>query len=329
MISIKEYQQVQSVQEIHIAQPELKTIYDTVTLYGKITEEGRANLYAAGNSVVEEVFVKAGDMVKKGDALMTLRTISSIDEDTDVTAYSDAERWINTLAETGVTNTNILKEQVQAAFNRAVMQSNSGVSKDEVYELYSPISGMVISVSANQNDVISSIFPCVAVTDLNALSIHAEAPESALPKISEKDPCSISVTAFGDASFSGTITSIQPFARQADFISGGGTSTTEVIIALYNRQATLRPGYSATVKISVNQQNNAVLVPYEAIAQDASGREYVMIWNGAAAYRQYVTTGSELDSQVQIISGVFSNDTIICNPDSVDFSKQVTVYEDR
>lgn len=326
MVSVQAYQKIENIQEVSVVYPEVKTIYDTVTLYGTIKEDCRKNLYAQGNAEVEKVFVKSGDMVKKGDPLMQLKPMDQDEAQQNNTLYEDAERWAAQIAENGVSDTDSLRSDMQTAFRKVSAQQNTESDSMEAYQLYSPMDGMVVYVSARRGETISALFPCVAVTDLNALSVHAEAAQNILSQIAEKDHCSIAVEAFGTGNYTGTITAIKPYARQTGFMSGSGEATTEVIISLYNRQQALRPGYSATIKVSVNQQNNAVLVPYEAIAQDENGKEYVLVLSGNSVYRQYVTTGSELDDTVQVISGVFPEDVLIGNPNKVDCSKQVTVH---
>ena len=222
--------------------PFRKNVVDTVTLYGTVKEEGRKSVYANGNARIEQVYVSTGDLVKAGDPLVQLQPISV--ENEDLLVYEDVTTWTNNLYETVVTDTEQAKEEIQAAFNRLIVRETQSTQETigKVYTLYSPIDGMIISLSGKAGDVVTSIFPTVVVTDLEQLSVRMDVSESAMRQIKLGNRCTISVPALSDGSYSGEIAHIDPYAHETGVLSGGGTYVTEVIASVNNNGSALRPG---------------------------------------------------------------------------------------
>lgn len=327
MTAWNEYRVQENRQEIICVTPFRKNIVETVTLYGTIKEEGRASVYAKGNARIEQVYVAAGDIVKAGDPLMKLQPIFI--ENEDLLVYEDVTTWTNNLYQTAVIDTNQAKEEIQAAFNRLIIhetQKNEEIS-GKAYTVYSPIDGMIISLSGETGDIITSIFPTAVVTDLEQLSVRMDVSESAMRQIKLGNRCTIAVPALSDGSYSGEIAHIDPYARETGVLSGGGTYVTEVIASVNNNGSTLRPGYQATVKVEVGQQKNALLVPFDSIAQDENGAEYVMVWTGKQAYRQDVVTGKEIDDYVQVLTGLTEKQDVIRDVNHIHFTESLVLYE--
>ena len=321
-------QRIQSnQQEITLAVPFRKNIVETVTLYGTVKEDGRKTLYANGNARIEEIYVNVGDVVKAGDPLVRLQPISS--ELDEAVTYEDVNAWADNLYQTALTDVELAQKELQAVFNQIAIGELQTMQQDlgEPYTIYSPIDGMIISVFGKSGDAVTSLFPTVMVTDLEKLSVRMDVSESVLRKIKLESRCTIYVPALSDASYIGSISHIDPYAKETGVLSGGGTYVTEVISTVNNTGNTLRPGYQATVKVEVGQQRNALLVPMDAIAQDENGVEFVMVWTGKQAYRQDVVTGKEIDDFVQIITGLSERQSIIRNVNAINFTESSVLYE--
>jgi membrane fusion protein (multidrug efflux system) len=98
-------------------------------------------------------------------------------------------------------------------------------------------------------------------------------------------------------------------------------SATENIIAAENRNlrvmalvtkqdAQLLAGAFAKVKISLGQNNQALMVPTQAIIPKARNKEVLLVLNGVAT-RQVVTTGVRDSAKVEITTGLKAGDTVL------------------
>jgi membrane fusion protein (multidrug efflux system) len=72
----------------------------------------------------------------------------------------------------------------------------------------------------------------------------------------------------------------------------------------------LVPGNFAKVRLNFAPDNNALMVPTQAIIPQARGKKVVVYRNGVATFTD-VTTGVRDSSMVQIVSGLNTGDTIV------------------
>lgn len=327
MIGLRNAERDANRYEIETTLPIVKDVTETATLYGNVIEDGRKTLYANGKAYIETIYVAVGDLVSAGDPLMSLRAIDQNEQ--QALLYRDAEAWVNGLYRDGITNRENLQNEIQAVFNRIMLTQNNPVVEQngEVYTLYSPIDGMVVSVAGASGDAITEYFPAVIVTDLNQLSVRADVSENTLKMIEMGDSCSVTVPALSGYSYTGNISFISPYAHEIDLLSGGGTYVTEVIIDVDHNGTVLRPGYQATVKVEIGVQKDVLMIPYDAVAQDNEGQEYVMVWTGKQAYRKDIVTGKEVDDFVQVLAGANKNQMIIRDVNQINFTERTVLYE--
>lgn len=81
--------------------------------------------------------------------------------------------------------------------------------------------------------------------------------------------------------------------------------------ALYpNTNGKLKPGGSASVEIRLNETENAITVPNEAVIAEL-GRKIAYVYSGGKAEQVEVTTGLRTESNLEILEGLSEGDTII------------------
>ena len=64
------------------------------------------------------------------------------------------------------------------------------------------------------------------------------------------------------------------------------------------------------VLITLQQQENALVIPIDAINDD-NGKSYVWVKNDDKLIKKYITTGIENDTEIQILKGLNFNDPIV------------------
>ena len=100
------------------------------------------------------------------------------------------------------------------------------------------------------------------VSDLSQLEILAAVDETAVGKLRENQSCSIRIPAFSLSGLPGSVRRIQPYARQTGLFTGNSSAETTVSIALAQPTAALKPGYSATVRVTTQVRQDVLLAPY-------------------------------------------------------------------
>ena len=297
---------------IQLARPQVMDIRDTVTLQGTVIDPERKKVYPEGASCVLAVYVQPGEPVKAGQVLMRLERIND-EQEAQAATVSALGKIKDTLENGDLSGAETMLEDVLKNGPASVQRN----SEENAYQLYSPVNGMVMSVSVQAGEDVSPLFPCIQVSDLNTLMIEASANEEVIGKLREELDCEISIPAFSLSGLQGKVSSILPYAQQTGVINSNSSAATTVRIALSKQNTALRPGYRATVKVITSRRKSAVLIPYEAVFQDETGQEYVKKAVNNIVVKQNILTGAELEETVETIQGVAPEDVLVLSSEEI------------
>lgn len=91
---------------------------------------------------------------------------------------------------------------------------------------------------------------------------------------------------------------------------GEGTRTLDVRATVRGDQTGLTPGGFATVALAFDPDQNAIMLPSQAIIPMARGKQ-VAVYNNGIVRMKNVTTGVRDSSRIQVLSGIQEGDTIV------------------
>ena len=150
--------------------------------------------------------------------------------------------------------------QIQQAAAQLAVNETELANADVV----SPISGIVLSRLVEPGQTVAATFQTpelfVIAEDLRELELSIEIDEADVGKIMEGQAARFTVDAYPDEEFPAEITQV----RYAP-ISSVGVVTYESILSVDNADLRLRPGMTATAVITVQQIDDALLVPNAAL----------------------------------------------------------------
>lgn len=273
-------------------------IYNSIYAPGEI-EAVHSRDYTSGRAAtVVEVYVKPGDRVAAGQALVKLR-------ESALTLPDDAAQ---TFAE-GV----LAGETADPSALAEALQDAAQTGESE-YVVTAEEAGTVLRAPEAAGESVLPGLSYLKTADTGALRVRAQIPETYIRQVREGQRANVTSDADPDNTVAARVTAVAPYARRAASLTGQKqAATVEAVLALVGRQENLRPGYTVSVKIFTDAVADAVLVPYEAVAQEGD-REYVFVVREGIARKLYVDTGYELDGYVQIASGVDAGDIVIVSP---------------
>jgi HlyD family secretion protein len=134
-------------------------------------------------------------------------------------------------------------------------------------EVLSPITGTVIESDVSRGQVISSPTKDVGggtvllkMADLNLVQVRTLVDETDIGKISPGLPASITVDAYPNRPFQGSVLKIEPQATIQQNVTMFG-----VIVRIENREGLLRPGMNTEVEIHVGRRDSVLAVPNAAL----------------------------------------------------------------
>ena len=305
---------------VRVTRPTVCDITDSVTIRGQVAELRRSELFARGLSVVERVYVRAGQQVRLGDPLLRLR-LTDDPQQRSAALRADLQTAAEALGTLDAAQAEALAQSLWEQMSEDAAQKDT-----QVYTLYSELSGTVMDVDVVEGEGVSPLFPCVTVSDLSALCVRAQADEAAVKKLKEGQTCRVTVSALSEDAATGRVSAVSPYATASLSLLGESAVRTEVLIELEAGHG-LRPGYSAKVRVSTDNCKDAVLVPMEAIAQDEEQREYVMVLRDGRACKQILTTRYDLEDSIEALEGVSPGDLLIWDPASVFDGQEVRADE--
>jgi cobalt-zinc-cadmium efflux system membrane fusion protein len=278
---------------------------------------------------ISQIHVRIGDWVKRGQKLITLQSEEVGNAKSDFyKAQADFElAKVNyerqkRLFDRGV---GAQKDYLSAESDFKVAEANLnaaekklhvlGFNEEEVEAiakthqinpvivLYAPIAGKITVNNAILGDLIDQETEILIIMDPTILCIDAEIYEKDIAKIRDKQQVEVSVPAYPGDQFNAEVCFIGDVLNE-------DTRTITVRSEVNNSDYKLKPGMFADIRILLNHQTKALVLPREAILDDGDN-SIVFIKKAGKYYPQVVTLGAREDSLVEILSGIQEGDEVV------------------
>jgi membrane fusion protein, multidrug efflux system len=166
-----------------------------------------------------------------------------------------------------------------------------------------PFDGFVGLREINVGDYVAIGQALVDIVQLDPLRVRFSLPETLLPKVRPGLPIQVSVEAYPDEVFGGTITAIAP---KID-VQGHNLA---VHASLPNPELKLRPGFFVRVTITLGEKSDAIMVPEQAIWPVGQDKTVFVVVDGKAVQRN-VQLGDRRPGLVEVVSGLKLGDVVI------------------
>ena len=259
---------------------------------------------------VQEVFVDAGDEVKKGQVLATIDDADMQNIYATMLAKynqaNDAYERLKTVHEQG-SLPEVKWVEMQTGLEQAKASLELARNNLDKCRLEAPVSGIVgrRNIEPGQSSVSLAGAP-IELVRIEKVLIKISVPESEINRIKKGDRASVKVLAVDGAGFSGEVTNISPVA---ELIS----RTYTVKIAVDNPGMKLKPGMVCDVAMNPGKPEPVLVVPYRAVGKDSDGNNYVFAVNpdGVTVKKQIVTVGRYNGAGIVITSGLTEGQTVV------------------
>ncbi len=256
------------------------TVRRTVKCSGKVQATDSEEVFVSSPCIAGDVYVKKGQRVKRGDALFAV--------DTEAT------------------------QQVLAQLGGAV--SGVTVAADTVT---APVSGVITSLNVKAGDVADKQTPCAVITVDDGVHIAVSVREKYISRIKVGQAAEVTGVAFDKQVYHGTVTQIAEKAHQS-YVGTVSETVVDAVIRLDETEAdeSLRAGLNARATVVTEVLENALLIPYDCIAQTDEGEEYVYVYqDDGTAVRCVPTFGEECADGVLVVSGLSSGVRLVQDPE--------------
>jgi HlyD family secretion protein len=134
-------------------------------------------------------------------------------------------------------------------------------------EIRAPIAGTIIEKRVETGQVISSPTqdvgggtPLLKMADLSKVQVRVLVDETDIGKISPELPASVTVAAYPNQPFSGSVIKVEPQAVVEQNVTMFG-----VLVSIDNRERLLKPGMNSEVTITVARKDDVLTLPVSAL----------------------------------------------------------------
>ena len=282
---------------------------------GNITAVNGVDISAEVPGIVKEIRYSSGQMVKKGDVLVTLDT--SIEEaqlKNDQAQLKLAQisytRDLTLLNKKAIPQASF--DTTQAKLEQAQADLEERQARIKQKTILAPFDGKIGINLIDIGQYLPAGTAMVTLQSMDPLHVKFNLPEQYVANLYNNQPVDITVTGVNGA-IKGTITAINAKVDQI-------TRNILVMATISNQNGSIYPGMYAGVKIWLRGQKNVIVLPQTAISYSLHGDSVFIIKNESKdkkdqsslkAYRQYVTVGERRGGEVAITSGLKAGDQVV------------------
>lgn len=290
-------------------------------LTGTLKAEEEATVRAQISGSILETFAEPGQPVGRGQTLARLDANSLMDAYNSAraavtnaqsnlqVAQREAERQrvlaeAGAVAERNVETANQSVVSAQAAVAQARAQISNAEKQLGYTRILAPFSGVVSERQAAAGDVVQPGTAIYTIVDPSRLELEASIPAEELASLDIGAPVEFTVTGYGDRTFRGEITRVNPSADPA-------TRQVRVYAEIPNAGNELVSGLFAEGRIA-SQSRVGLTLPRAAIDRRMSKPAVVLVRNGKVE-RKEVELGltDERAQRVEILQGVQAGDVVL------------------
>ena len=278
---------------------------------------------------VAQIHVKVGDLVKKGQPMVTLDShevgIAKSEFYKATAGFElaklnlDREKRLQKIG-IGVkknllaveTDHKISEANLEAAekmlhvlgFTEAEVEEITGTHQiNATITLHSPIPGKVVTSEAILGDFVDQSTEILTIVDPTLLWVAAEVYEKDIAKVKLGQEVEIIVPAYPEKVFSGKISYIGDVVNEE-------TRTTTVHAEVRNGDHLLKPGMFANVDVQLNGSYDMLVVPSGAMLEDGY-RKIVFVKEADCFRRRQIKTGPVEGEYQQVLDGLKASEVVV------------------
>jgi RND family efflux transporter MFP subunit len=171
--------------------------------------------------------------------------------------------------------------------------------------LRSPINGVVTARNYDKGDMYSMAQPIFVVEQITPVKMLVNISESLFTQVHKGMEFDISVDAYPNEVFKGTVNLLYPTINSA-------THTFPVEVICQNTDQRLRPGMFARVTATFGTNHNVVVPDVAVVKQQGSGEHFIYVLNAdnTVTYTK-VELGRRLGNRYEVLSGINEGDRIV------------------
>ncbi len=296
---------------------------DLLPTVGTIHGQTEVELKFEVNGIVKSVDFREGDIVSKGQVLVTL-------DDKDANgrlAYNQAKLKaaeaqlalaqkrvainqqlfdIGAIIKSKLEESQLEAEQARAQMETSQEELHLSQLELEKTTLKAPIDGVMGTREVEPGELVSPSAIVATLMDVNVVYVELGVIEKDIERIRLGQKVKITVDSLPNASFQGTVDNLAPMVE-------GKSRTLTAKVKVANPQGQLLPGMFARAEIAVYEKPDALVVPTSALKDnDGDGKfESVFVVEGDQAKLKPITLGYLTTDYAEIQNGLQEGEQVV------------------
>lgn len=283
-------------------------------LQGNVQTKQNILVYPEMPGIIEEILVKEGQQVKKGDVLARIKDgglsqqLAQLETQAALskTVYERQERlWKQKIG----SEMQYLQSKAQYEANeKAVEQMKSQIEKTTIL---APFDGTIDNVIKEPGTVVapgqgSEVF---RIVNLNNMYITTDVPERYIASITKGKKVKVNFPVLGEDLTSNV-------NQVGSFINPSNRSF-RIEVPVPNKSGNVKPNLTAKIQINDYTNKTAILIPQSIISENANGEQFVYVIknknanNEAVAERVIIKTGKTQGDVIEVLANLSVGTEII------------------
>jgi RND family efflux transporter MFP subunit len=325
---LRDWTNAQAIPTVAVAMPQLRGGNDELEVPGRLEAYYRAPIFARVSGYLKNWRVDIGAHVKAGQLLAEIDA-----PDLDQQLLQARADLLNAQAAEKLSEVTLKRRQALLTSNFASQQdvdervadlgskqanvksAEANVERLEALSAYknitAPFEGIVTArntdVGALINSGAGSAPPMFVVSDVSKLRVYVDVPQSYVAGIKTGAQAQISVPERPGRAFPAVV---EASSQSVDAQSG----TTQMQLALDNRDGALLPGGYAVVRLRLDHDVEPLFLPATALIFDQAGLRVATVNSNDRVAFKKVVIARDLGVEVEIASGLSPDDRVIVTP---------------
>jgi membrane fusion protein, multidrug efflux system len=276
-----------------------------ISTTGTVLPNEEVELRSEISGRVTGINFKEGTHVKKGQLLLTVNDAEMRAQlqklESNQKLYRDMEERQRTLLEKEYISA---QEYDQVSNQLATATADIQALKATLAKAYvrAPFDGVIGLRQVSEGSYVSATTPIARIVDVSPVKIDFAIPGRYSQQVEAGDRITFTVEGMPQV-YEASVYAVQPGIDPA-------TRTLQVRALYDNKKEEVKPGAFVSVSLSLQDSDDAILIPTEAIIPEATGHKVFLSKNGKAVSKM-VKIGQRSETMIQITEGVAPGDTII------------------
>ncbi|MBW3467774.1 efflux RND transporter periplasmic adaptor subunit [Arthrospiribacter ruber] len=291
---------------VNVVEVRPERLENNLSVTGTVLPNETVNLRPEISGLVTKIAFREGEFVKKGTPLLYLN-------DDELRAQFQRLEYTKKLFESQENRQKQLLEKEaisQEEYDIVLNQFNTNLSDIQLVEaqlnktiVRAPFDGILGLRLVSEGSVIGTADIIASIVNIDPIKIEFSIPERYAPMVELGSKIFFS-SETGGTEVEGTVYAYEPTID-------AGTRTLRLRATSPNRDRKFLPGMFVRIKFVLGVEENAMLVPAEAVIPELSGYKVFVTNQEGVVEEKQVSIGTRTERQVQIVDGLREGDLVL------------------